>query len=68
MSRAGTPNKSKDKIRNMQRREIVGTDIREQMIYKKTSNIFGSGVGGKRINFIYVVRKQKEKNECFYPS
>jgi hypothetical protein len=29
MSSAGTSNKSKDKIRNTHRREIVGTDIRE---------------------------------------
>jgi hypothetical protein len=47
MSSIGTSNRSKGKIRNTQRREIVGTDIREQRIYMKTSKYIRSRVGGK---------------------
>jgi hypothetical protein len=64
MSSAGTSNRSKDKIRNTQRREIVGTDIREQMIYIKTSNIFSSGVGEK-VLILYMFCENKRKERVF---
>jgi hypothetical protein len=40
MSSAGTSNKNKDKIRNTQRREIVGTDIGIKDRYINVKNIF----------------------------
>jgi hypothetical protein len=43
MSSAGTSNRSKDKIRNTQRREIVGTDIGTNDRYINVKNIFVLG-------------------------
>jgi hypothetical protein len=40
MSSAGTSNKSKDKIRNTQRREIVGTDMGTKDRYINVKNKF----------------------------
>jgi hypothetical protein len=54
MSSAGTSNKSKDKIRNTQRREIVGTDMGNKgQIYKRQKYMFWGG--WKSIDFVYVV-------------
>ena len=68
MSSAGTSNRSKDEIRNTQRREIVGTDMGTKDRYINVKNIFSSKVGEKVLIFVYVVVKTKGRNECFYPS
>jgi hypothetical protein len=68
MSSAGTSNKSKDKIRNTQRREIVGTNIGTKNRYINIKNIFILRIGEKSIYFIYIIIKSKERNKCFYPS
>jgi hypothetical protein len=68
MSSAGTSNRSKDKIRNTQRREIVGTDMGTKDRYINVKNIFVLGWVKKVLIFVYIVVKAKGRNECFYPS
>jgi hypothetical protein len=43
MSSTGTSNRSKDEIRNTQRREIVGTDMETKDRYINVKNIFVLG-------------------------
>jgi hypothetical protein len=57
-------NRSKDKIRNTQRREIVGTDMGTKDRYI-TSKYFRSKGWEKSMIFVYVVCKNKRKERVF---
>jgi hypothetical protein len=67
MSSAGTSNRSKDEIRNTQRREIVGTDMGTKDRYINVKNIFVLGWVEKVLILYILLLKTKERNECFYP-